>query len=176
MQKTDSPKTKYQRMAPFFPQRTGKVLSILSDITQLHRTLHPHNIHLCEALTHRLQAPLMFRPWQEGDWFVGRAQLPPLGFTPQVYTKRGGFGYYCDEEQLDVLAQNAKLKELLLIADLKSYWKDRDSVTCTRALYPEKLSLLLPSDDWIGESGIAFPLYRMSGAQLDFKKLLTLGI
>ena len=34
----------------------------------------------------------------------------------------------------------------------------------------------LPSDNWNGESGIAFPLYRMSGVYLDIKKLLNLGL
>src|SRR5690606_16021055 len=34
----------------------------------------------------------------------------------------------------------------------------------------------LPSDDWMNTYGIAFPLYRLTGANVDYGKLLRLGI
>ena len=34
----------------------------------------------------------------------------------------------------------------------------------------------LPSDDWMNSSGIAFPLYRLTGGNVNFDKLLKLGI
>ncbi|NHF58279.1 hypothetical protein FK220_002920 [Flavobacteriaceae bacterium TP-CH-4] len=160
----------------FFPDGKKEVLAILWNITELHKTWFNKDRNLCEALIHRYWAPLLFRPWQAGDLFVGRAKLPALGFTPQVYTKKGGFGYYIDTEQLGEFAEGASKKNKGRIQDLLRYWKKYDSTALTRAKYPAWVSQLLPSDDWIEQSGIAFPLYRMSGAQLDFKKLVTLGI
>ncbi len=160
----------------FFQDDPTEIIRALCNITELHKELLEKDKNACEAAIHWLQTPLMFMPWQEGDLFVGRAKLPPLGFTPQVYSKKGGFGYYCDTEQLDELSKGVSQKDKHRIENIKHYWEHHDSNDLTRAKYPDWLSELLPSDDWIGQSGIAFPLYRMSGAQLDFKKLMIKGI
>ena len=160
----------------FFSKESKDYLRILVEFTRIHKSLQDSDPNLCEARCIELQSALLFQSAVRGDSFVGRTSSPPIGFTPQIYTKRSGFGYYCNADELEILFKDADVEERLIVESLKAYWKDKDSVDLTRARYPEWVKNLLPSDDWIGESGIAFPLYRMAGAQLDFKKLVTKGI
>jgi len=45
-----------------------------------------------------------------------------------------------------------------------------------RAAYPPDIAGLLPSDAWMEESGVGFPLYRMGGTMLDYRKILDRGL
>ncbi len=161
-----------------FLTSTQEIIEQIGKMTDTHRQLFPKDRISCELETLRLQYPLMLRPVEEGDYLAGRMEMPPVGFTPQVYTKAGGFGYFLNEEKIFSLFDGTVLseKQKKQIEDLRAYWHKYNSVQYTRSKYPEWVKQALPSDNWIEEPGIAFPLYRMGGSQLDYRKLLTLGV
>ena len=45
-----------------------------------------------------------------------------------------------------------------------------------RAAYTDEMKNYLPSDDWMHQSGIAFPLYRLTGGNVNWEMLLKKGI
>lgn len=127
----------------------------------------------------RVQYPLMLAVPQEGDLFAGRLWYPAVHFTPQAQVNNGhGFGYVADPKQFDALLNSPDLSqaERVELADIATFWETEVCSYKTRAAYPPDMAQALPSDAWTTESGVAFPLYRMGGSQLDFDKLLTLGI
>jgi pyruvate-formate lyase len=127
-----------------------------------------------EAAALAAEFPAMLLPIRDGDLLAGRIQHPPAGFSPEP----GGFGYYCDEAALCLALARAggerRLREKVEAA--LAFWRERTTTRRVRAAYPEALARLLPSDDWCGEPGIAFPLYRLAGVCLDFGKLVAGGL
>ncbi len=125
----------------------------------------------------RIQYPLWMLPIEEGDLLAGRGEFDQeIGFTPQALINK--FGYFIDISKAETLLADPDLtpENRTAFAELTDYWKTEETVVRLRKRYPEAMRRLLPSDDWQGEAGIAFPLYRMSGTQLDFDKLLRRGL
>ena len=125
----------------------------------------------------RIQYPLWLEPVEPDDLCAGRGEFDDeLGFTPQALVNK--FCYYFDEEKAEQLLADASLSDecRCRFAEIAAFWKTEDSACKLRKSYSAAVSSLLPSDDWKGEAGCAFPLYRMSGTQLDYDKLLRLGI
>lgn len=125
----------------------------------------------------RIQYPLWLEPVEPDDLCAGRGEFDDeLGFTPQALVNK--FCYYFDEEKAERLLADASLSDecRCRFAEIAAFWKTEDSACKLRKSYSSAVSSLLPSDDWKGEAGCAFPLYRMSGTQLDYDKLLRLGI
>lgn len=125
----------------------------------------------------RIQYPLWMLPVEEGDWWAGRGEFDQeIGFTPQALINK--FGYFIDIPKSEALLTDPSLTRQNRDAfeELIGYWKTEETVYRLRQRYPESMQRLLPSDNWQGEAGIAFPLYRMSGTQLDFDKLLRKGL
>lgn len=126
-----------------------------------------------EAAMLKLQASVVFQPWMAGDLFVGRVLYPCIVISPEP----GGLGYAFDIDGAKFAAQSlATPQEAESWQQLIDYWAKRTTAAKVRAAYPESVAKLLPSDNWTGESGVAFPLYRIAGSMLDFGKLLQLGI
>jgi pyruvate-formate lyase len=123
----------------------------------------------------RIQYPLFFCDIQEDDLFAGREQKPALGFVPQA---NNAFGYYFEEDRLNALQNDSKAtsKSKDIVAELINFWRTENSNQKTRDTYPEKLKNVLTSEKWMEDPIIAAPLYRMSGTQCDFDKLIRLGI
>jgi hypothetical protein len=141
--------------------------------TETHRGLHAVSNAAREAACLAAQFPTILLPIQDGDLLAGRYRHAPVGFSPEP----GGFGYYCDEDALTRAAEasgDAGAREAA--RDAIGYWQGRTTSRKVRAAYPPELARLLPSDDWCGEPGIAFPLYRLAGVFLDLGKLATLGL
>ncbi|MCF7802622.1 MAG: hypothetical protein K9N57_00365 [Candidatus Marinimicrobia bacterium] len=114
---------------------------------------------------------------QEGDLFAGRIEPPLIGFSPDEWGQTA-FGYYCEKDAIKELLNgdsiSAQDKETL--SELLEFWKTENTSTKLRNRYPDKMSEYLPSDNWMGDSGIAFPLYRLTGGNINYRKLLSLGI
>ncbi len=127
-----------------------------------------------EAEMLRIQFPAIFQDLQPGDWFVGRIRYPCVGFGPEAC----GLGYYFDFGGVNqwLASGKAGLGETAEWQELMSFWATRVTQARTRAAYPESLTARLPIDDWCGESGVGFPLYRLAGTVLDYGKLLLLGL
>jgi pyruvate-formate lyase len=128
---------------------------------------------LREAACLAAQFPALLLPIEDGDLLAGRIRHAPAGFSPEP----AGFGYYCDEPAFRrALAECRDAGRRDEVEDAIAFWRDRTTTRRTRAAYPPSLAALLPSDDWCGSPGIAFPLYRLAGVCLDWGELVRLGL
>lgn len=114
--------------------------------------------------------PHLFQPIEEGDLFAGRVRYPLVAFSPEP----AGLGYSCRagdiRKAMDSLQITGEVEAML------AFWEKETTAAKCRAVYPPHIQKVLPSDNWTEESGIAFPLYRMAGATLDYGKLMRLGV
>lgn len=126
----------------------------------------------------KIQFPAIFLDPQPGDLFVGRYRLPAIGFAPQEYATMGGLGYYINVEKIERLRRNESLddRDRAAIDELVEFWQTEHTAYKIRAAYPDRLNQAFPSDRWTEDSAVAFPLYRLAGTMLNYKKLLQLGI
>lgn len=130
-----------------------------------------------EVACMRIQYPLWLRPIQKGDVFAGRGEFDhAIGFSPQPFCNK--LGYYLKEDQLESIRNHPELlpENREVFDGLVAYWKAEETAVKTRQAYPPEMKKALPTDNWTGEPGVGFPLYRMSGTQMDYDKLLTIGI
>lgn len=146
-------------------------LTLAERITAAYRKHGQSSVEEREAAVLSVQFEGMFLPPEQGDAFAGRVNYPLLGLSPEAC----GLGYYCafgalfaGAEAFPKLAQQARV--------LAAFWRGRTTQEACRAAYPDWLQTRLPSDNWTEESGVGFPLYRMAGSNLDYSKLLRLGL
>lgn len=151
------------------------LVEYLIKFTKTYKDFSDNNRERREIACLRVQFPFILREIEPGDFFAGRILHPPLGFSPQM---GGGFGYYFDEQKFEELLNDPELsaKDRRILEDMSRFWQTENTAYKTRQAYPPHLHKLLPSDNWNGESGIGFPLYRMAGSNLNYDKLLRLGI
>ena len=130
---------------------------------------------LREAEMLKVQFPRILQAPEPGDLFAGRIRYDIVGLSPEAC----GLGYYCsapvirqwlDSPAASSPARRAQAEKLL------AYWQGRGTAEKVRAAYPTALANTLSTDNWTTESGVAFPLYRMAGTNLDYAKLLDLGL
>ncbi len=150
----------------------------LQGFTELYRGFSDSEAGARELAIIGYQVPAMFLPPVKGDRVTGRMKYPPLVFAPQAQAAHGGYGYVYDRDKFDALRHCPSLTpaDHELLDRMEEFWESNDTAFRTRAAYPADLKTWLPSDNWTGEPGIAFPLYRMSGSQPDFEKLLSYGV
>lgn len=133
-----------------------------------------------EARCLAVQYPYMLADIEPDDLFAGRFEYPIVYFVPQTYSGKGGvgFGYVFDELRFDALISSPRItcQQIDTLESLALFWKKENTAGRCRPAYPADLAKALPEDAWVTEPGVAFPLYRMAGSQLDYDKLLQLGI
>jgi len=140
-------------------------------ITKAHNDYSDAPIEEREAAMLKEQFATLFLPMEAGDELAGRVRYPLVGLSPEPV----GLGYYCKFETLEEgAAQYPQYKEA--VDELIAYWRGNTTAEKTRKAYPQWIKERLPSDAWTKDSGVAFPLYRMAGSNLDYDKLLSLGI
>ena len=134
------------------------------------------NIYMREARCLEAQFSFLMLPLRAEDLFVGRKTELPIGFWAQ--NSYGTVGYYCDVPSLLTLKEDTTLseEELLAVDYLIQFWKGKTTDEKIHAQYTPNQKKLLSHGDFEIESGIGWPLYRMSGAQMDPSKLLNKGI
>jgi pyruvate-formate lyase len=118
--------------------------------------------------------PAALEPMREHDALVGRVSYPLVGFSPEP----GGLGYYCREAEIRQVIEQSSLSanERAEAESMLEFWRGRTTTERVRAACPPEVNEVLFSDDWTQESGMAFPLYRMAGTVLDYRKLLDCGL
>jgi pyruvate-formate lyase len=123
----------------------------------------------------KIQYPMYFCDIVESDLFAGRERKPLIGFMAQG---TASFGYYYEDIALKKYLDDPKISQenKTIVGDLISYWKTENSNEQCRNAFPAKMKEVLSSEGWQTEPLIASPLYRMSGTQCDFDKLIRLGI
>lgn len=137
---------------------------------------YSENKYLREAYCYKVQWKNMVRDIKEGDLFAGRTIQPVIGFIPQ--SDEGSLGYYIHRDALADFKRNNELSphSQAVLKELEEFWEKENTVAKTREAYTNEMKEALPSDLYYAESGIAFTLWRMSGVQMDYEKLIRLGI
>ncbi|HEX7071679.1 MAG TPA: pyruvate formate lyase family protein, partial [Rhodothermales bacterium] len=145
-----------------------------TDTYKRYRDAHPA---LREAMCLRAQAPDIFEPIEEGDLLAGRIRPRLVGFTPDEWGTCA-FGYYHLPQRMRETMNRLDLtpQRRQQIEEMIRFWDLESTSAKLRRRFPEKMARYLPSDDWMNTYGIAFPLYRMTGGNVDYAKLLRLGI
>ena len=164
--------------AKILPLEFREHLNIIQNFTLTYKDNINENIVIREIRCLRSMYPYILAPIEEGDLFAGKIRMPAICFIPQAGGNEGGFGYVCNLEMMSDLLKHPEATEndRKLLKDLTDFWSTERTIYKTRQAYSEKLKTGLPSDNWTGSSGIAFPLYWMAGTHLDYSTLLNLGI
>ncbi|MCG6926562.1 MAG: hypothetical protein LJF30_14785 [Acidobacteria bacterium] len=140
--------------------------------TEAHRALAGVSAAAREAACLAAQFPAILLPIEDADLVAGRYRHAPIGFSPEP----GGFGYYCDEDAMRRAAVGASEATREEVDEALTYWRGQTTSQKVRSAFGPALAAALPSDDWCGVPGIAFPLYRLAGVFLDLEKLVGLGL
>lgn len=62
------------------------------------------------------------------------------------------------------------------VKEMIAFWKEENTNTKIRERIPEKYRYAIPSDDFMNDSAVIHPIYRLAGLNLDFKKLYEYGL
>ncbi len=154
-----------------------KDFKVEKEFTRIYKEFRNSPLPVREANCLKAQYPGYFASIEKSDLFAGRIDHGLVGFSPDEWGSTA-FGYYCQFEELEkeIAEPLYSDQEREEIKDIIDFWKDEDTSVKLRNAYPEKMKKYLPSDNWMNSSGIAFPLYRLTGGNVNFDKLLKLGI
>lgn len=154
---------------------THQIIAYMKKFSNIHFQ-HADDICMREARCLEIQLQHTMLPPENGELLVGRKAEFPIGFSPQ--STYGSVGYYCDEAALLQMADEPDLakEDKQLIMELVEYWKNKTTNAKIKTRYTREQLIYLSKDDYVNERGTAFPLYRMSGAQMNPQKLLKKGI
>lgn len=146
-------------------------------ITETYKKYKDDDPAIREAKCLKVQYPAFFTKIQSDDLFAGRIKNTLVGITPDEWGSTA-FGYYCVKDKIRQELNDPEIDEAakLKVEEMIKFWDSESTSAKLRAAYPDKMKKYLPSDNWMLESGIAFPLYRMTGGNVDWGKLLELGI
>lgn len=127
-----------------------------------------------EARLLAVQFPSILKKAEPSDLFAGRIAYAVVGFSPEPV----GLGYYCRGDIIqNWLDKGTGSDELRKRARrIISFWEGKTTAAKAREAFESRTTEVLPSDNWMEEEGVAFPLYRMAGMVLDYEKLLRLGL
>jgi pyruvate-formate lyase len=130
-----------------------------------------------EAYCLRAQLPETLCPIEPGDLLAGRVRPHLVGFTPDEWGNTA-FGYYHLPAAIDAALERHPVTaaRARLVRRMRVFWDAESTAAKLRAAYPPGLSRWIPSDEWMTQPGVAFPLYRITGATVDYAKLVRLGL
>jgi pyruvate-formate lyase len=130
-----------------------------------------------EAWCLRAQLPEILCPIESEDLLAGRIRPRLVGFTPDEWANTA-FGYYHVPAAIDAALERGPLTDARAraVRRMRAFWDAESTAAKLRAAYPPELRRWMPSDEWMTEPGVAFPLYRITGATVDYATLIRLGI
>jgi pyruvate-formate lyase len=130
-----------------------------------------------EAMCLKVQFPAFFTFIKPQDLFAGRIKNTLVGITPDEWGNTA-FGYYCVSDKIIKELEDPAVDDELRgkVLDMIEFWKTESTSARVRSAYTDEMKKYLPSDNWMGEPGIAFPLYRLTGGNVNWEKLLKKGI
>lgn len=143
--------------------------------TKTYKKYKNRHIAIREAMCLKAMYPAILKPIQQKDLFAGRLVYGAVGFSPEP----GGFGYYCNKQLLREKLKDENIPSSIKqdIQDILDFWnKEKTSREKVMAAFPEEMKKALPYEDYVNDHAVAVPLYRMAGGNLDYEKLLSLGI
>lgn len=147
---------------------------VFTETYRRYRDAHPA---LREVMCLQAQFPAFFAPIREGDLFAGRVERTLVGFSVDEWGQTA-FGYYVlpDEIEQRLAVGDFDVVYEQRVRAMLDFWRTENTSAKLRAAYPPEMARWLPSDNWMGDYGVAFPLYRLTGGTLDFGKLVRLGL
>jgi len=139
------------------------------------------DIYTREAALQRVMYPRLCPDMQPGDMFAGRAlemEYRGVGLTPDVtlFGLAHGMGYFYREDFFQKALEQASGVEAEEIAGMMAYWREQNTTARVKSQYTERIRKHLPSDSFAGDVGIGFPLYRMTGAFVNYELLVREGL
>jgi pyruvate-formate lyase len=159
----------------YFRETPADIINRLSDFTRVYKS-NSGNKYLREAACCQVQWKSIMCNMKPGDLFAGRTQQAMIGFIPQ--SDEGLLGYYIHNRALENFRNASQLshENRMEIDRLITFWNSENTMALTKKEFTPEMKLALKSDLYYAESGIAFTLWRMSGVQMDYEKLIRLGI
>ncbi|MGL4799733.1 MAG: pyruvate formate lyase family protein [Cellulosilyticaceae bacterium] len=142
---------------------------------------------LREAKCMEAQMPYTFGMPREGDLFGGRFLGYRIGFFPlmlggRIYDGYDKLCYCCDVAGAKHVIQEMKAEGSYSQAEIQeaeealAFWEQEETYHHIKEAFTEDFHQHLTGDYYHTEIGAVYPLYRIAGAHLDFKKLLTYGL
>lgn len=130
-----------------------------------------------EARCLAAQYPEILCPIEPGDLLAGRIRPRLVGFTPDEWGNTA-FGYYHLPDAIDDALRRFPVTSAraVRVRRMRAFWDEESTAAKLRRAYPAELARWLPSDRWMTEPGVAFPLYRITGATPNYEKLVRLGL
>ncbi len=150
--------------------------------TQVYRDYTGRSLSLRELKCLEVALPAAASPVQDGDLLAGRRVFRPLGVAPSYWNDDGdgldNVSFYADFSRLrrvmDRPSQTAESRAA--IAELIRFWEKENVNGKVRAKFDDTMRREMPSDLWSSDSGVIFGLYRLVFSQLDYDKLVRLGL
>ena len=157
-------------------------LSVEFRYTQAYRDSAGLGLAARELACLRVALPAAVAPIQEGDLLAGRRMFRPLGVAPSYWDDDtdglDSVSFYADlgrmERVMNRPSQTAESRAA--IAGLIDFWRRENVNAKVRAKFDETMRREMPSDLWSRDSGVIFGLYRLVFSQLDYDKLVRLGL
>lgn len=155
---------------------SNELVDLMLRFTKTYQEHQNKDIYTREAACMNIQWRGIVLPLQPSDLFAGRSTQPPIGCRPQ--SAEGFLGYYLHRNVIKQLRESKELttENQQALDEMVAFWETENTVAKTKNAFDDEMKAALPSDDYINEPGIAFTLWRMSGVQFDYGKLIRNGI
>lgn len=149
----------------------------VTEFTRVYKENQGESAAMREARCVEVMSRYAFLPLGEKESVAGRMRVLPVGFSNEPLLGRS-VGYFYDEVRaMEALqAEGATAQQISEVKELLAYWKTQETRYQIRQSYPEDIKRAMPEDIYWEHSQIAFPLYRVVGAYMDYDRLLSLGL
>lgn len=151
-------------------------LDYVRSFTTAYRRGSALDVYQREMLCEDVQFPAVLVGPRPADMLAGKRLYPEVGYSVQY----GGLGYYHVPEAFDaaILSREHSEAELAEWETLRKFWQRNQTAQRCWQAFPDATRKCLPDhyDGGVALEHPAFPLYRMAGLQLDYGKLVRLGI
>ncbi len=154
----------------------NEMVGILDEFTGTYKSFDRDEIESREAACVNVQLKGRVRSIQAGDLFAGRMDQMPISFTPQCKGTGMGYCIHPDIDKMLISKEELSPESRKVLEQILVFWQEEGTVYKSRRKMPEEVKQAIPSELYYLESGVAFSLYRMSGIQLDYHKLIKLGL
>lgn len=149
----------------------------LKTFTETYRIHQNDDVSLREAACIEVQSRYEFLPIRPGELLAGRKRVLPVGFSNEPLLGRS-VCWFVDRPRAmqQLISDGASEAEIKDAETMLAFWEEQETRKNLRAAYPQDIKEAMPEDVYWEHSEVAFPLYRVVGAYLDYGKLLRLGI
>lgn len=149
----------------------------IKEFTEVYKENRKESAAIREARCVEVMSRYEFLPIGRDECVAGKLKIVPVGFSNEPLLGRS-VGYFYDEARaMEALEkEGADEGQIREAKELLEYWKTQETRHQLRQSYPEDIAKAMPEDIYWEHSQVAFPLYRVVGAYLDYDKLLRLGL